>query len=376
MSDKIYRPGDDLQTAEEHNEEELALTFLRGLRLMATDHYDKPAFTLEQNGVGFAPLGNIMAICAEMKNGKTWLMLSLAAALLRGKWGELRGLVESPRILWFDTEQDRYDTMLILRRIHQMWYKPYNEDQDNFQIFNLRNIRYDKRKEAVISAIKYLKPTIVFVDGIRDLVQSVNEEQECYELINEFMAITAEYHCSIWSVLHVNPNSDKMRGHLGTELGNKTTDVFNVKKEKDKNTGNITFSVEQVAARHRDVDGWKFAIRDFPRKIDEETGEPKPGLYSVPYMLTQNEALKIEVDKWQQMHEEFAIYMPNAVKAYRTTELRNVIMNHRRIGMEKARKLIQEAVNMQVLAINFDGTYKLLSEPPAQQEERQQDLPF
>lgn len=372
-----YRPGDDIQTGEQHNDEELALTFLQSLRLLAGDHYDKPAFTLEQNGVGFAPLGNIMAICAEMKNGKTWLMLSLAVALLKGEWGELKSTVEHPQVLWFDTEQDKYDSMLILRRVHQMCGWEYNVDKEAFQIYNLRNVKFDKRKEAILSAIALLKPTIVFIDGIRDLVQSVNEEQECYDLINELMTATAEHHCSIWSVLHVNPNSDKMRGHLGTELGNKVTDVFNVKKEKDKNTGSITFAVEQVAARHRDVDGWKFAIRDYPKKVDAVTGKTLPGLYSVPYMLTVAEARKVEVDKWQAMHDYFAVHMPNELKTYSKTNLKESIAKAEGIGVTKAWDRIKKAIEAQVLEECIDGKFRLKKSPPDNSIlEEQQDIPF
>lgn len=366
----IYKPGDDLHTQSERDEEELALTFLRGLQLMAGEHYERPEFTLEQNGVGFAPLGNIMAICAEMKNGKTWLMLSLAAALLSGQWGQIKATCEAPRVLWFDTEQDKYDTMLILRRIHQMCGWHYNEDHAEFQIFNLRDIKFDKRREAVMTAIKWLKPTIVFVDGIRDLVQSVNEEQECYELINDFMALTARHHCSIWSVLHVNPNSDKMRGHLGTELGNKTTDVFNVKKEKDKNTGNITFTVEQVAARHRDVDGWTFKIRDLQEFH----------MYSIPVMLTPGEVTRVAEDKWQTMHETFAKYMPNDIKAYSKTELKDSISHGEHIRATKAWDMIQEAIQIGVIEQVTCGKFskfRLKHQPPDNNmPEEQIEAPF
>lgn len=356
MSEELttYRPGDDLHSAAEHDEERLAMTFLNGLRLLAGDHYDRPEFTLEQNGVGFAPLGNIMAICAEMKNGKTWLMLSLAAALLKGAWGQIKATCESPRVLWFDTEQDKYDTMLILRRIHQMCGWNYNIDKPQFQIFNLRDIKFDKRREAIMTAIKWLRPTIVFVDGIRDLVQSVNEEQECYELINDFMAVTAKYHCSIWSVLHVNPNSDKMRGHLGTELGNKTTDVFNVKKEKDRNTGDISFTVEQVAARHRDVDGWSFFIQDFP--------ESK--LYSVPVMMTPEETTQVVEDRWQSLRDTFAKYMPNDLKAYSKTALKDSISHGEHIRATKAWDMIQEAIQAGVIEQVIGGKYRLKHNPP------------
>ena len=372
MSEEMmtYMPGEGITTKSEQNEEELALTFLRGLQLLATFHYDRPEFTLEQKGVGFAPLGNIMAICAEMKNGKTWLMLSLAAALLHGKWGDVTRCDEDrvPRVLWFDTEQDKYDTMLILRRIHQMCGWSFNVDHPEFQIYNLRDIRYDKRREAIMLAMKWLKPDIVFVDGIRDLVQSVNEEQECYELINDMMAATAQYHCSIWCVLHVNPNSEKMRGHLGTELGNKVTDVFNVKKNKDKNTGDITFQVEQVAARHRDVDGWTFVIRDYPKEMRK---------YSEPLMLSQKEAQQVEDSKWQSMHETMKKYMPNEQLSYSKTALKEAVANGERVGSSTAWKMVAEAIEMGVVEKCINGKYRIRSKAPENDmPEEQTNMPF
>lgn len=367
---KTYMPGDGITSKSEQNEEELALTFLRGLQLLATDHFDRPEFTLEQKGVGFAPLGNIMAICAEMKNGKTWLMLSLAAALLHGKWGDVVRCDEEkvPRVLWFDTEQDKYDTMLILRRIHQMGGWDFNVDHPEFQIYNLRDIRFEKRREAVMLAIKWLKPDIVFVDGIRDLVQSVNEEQECYELINDMMAATSQYHCSIWCVLHVNPNSEKMRGHLGTELGNKVTDVFNVKKKKDKNSGNITFTVEQVAARHRDVDGWTFMIRDYPKEMRK---------YSEPVMLNQKEVAKVADNKWQSMHETMKKYMPNDQLSYSKTALKEAVANGERVGSSTAWKMVAEAIEMGVVEKCINGKFRIRSKAPENDmPEEQTDMPF
>jgi hypothetical protein len=68
-----------------------------------------------------------------------------------------------------------------------------------------------------------------------------------------------------------------MRGHLGTELGNKVSDTFVSTKKKDAGTGKVTFSVRQQDARGKDVDDWKFEIVDdagnlgIPRIINNGT---------------------------------------------------------------------------------------------------------
>jgi hypothetical protein len=59
-----------------------------------------------------------------------------------------------------------------------------------------------------------------------------------------------------------NDDESKMRGHLGTELGNKVSDTFISSKKKDQNTGQVTFTVRQQDARGKDVDDWQFVITD------------------------------------------------------------------------------------------------------------------
>jgi hypothetical protein len=70
----------------------------------------------------------------------------------------------------------------------------------------------------------------------------------------------------IWNALHQNPriNSDgedsKMRGWIGTELGNKVSDTLISIKSKTAN--GVTFTVKQQDARGKDIDDWKFEITD------------------------------------------------------------------------------------------------------------------
>ena len=60
-----------------------------------------------------------------------------------------------------------------------------------------------------------------------------------------------------------NSETDKRRGHLGTELGNKVTDTFVSSKKRDA-MGNASFTVRQVDARNKDVEDIHFSITDEP----------------------------------------------------------------------------------------------------------------
>ena len=72
--------------ASEEDEELQLLALLEACRIKADSTYDEPDYTLKQNGTGFAPKGNIMALMAEMKHGKTFVNTTLAAAILKGSY--------------------------------------------------------------------------------------------------------------------------------------------------------------------------------------------------------------------------------------------------------------------------------------------------
>lgn len=262
------------------SEEQLAINFLESLRIHAKDHYEKPNFALYRNGIGFAPLGNIMAICAEAKNGKSWLMQQFVLAILKGEFCGMTSELENPNILYFDTEQDKYDTKMIQTRVHYVMRWDFNEDNDAFQLYSMDDFDLLKKDQtiqqnrlfAIELAIEHYKPHVVFIDGVRDLIFDFNDLAESATLVQKLMSLSRRHNILICTVLHVNPNSDKMRGHLGTEMQNKTTDVFTVKKEDS--CGVKQFKVKQIAARHQDVEDWTFWINDNGKFHIPELVEP------------------------------------------------------------------------------------------------------
>lgn len=249
--------------------------------------YPEPHFLLEYNGVCFSPLGGIQAISGQKKNGKTFVLAQLMAAVLgsgtervRQYLGSLQvrretidWLKHEPRVLYCDTEMEQLNTAKVLRRVHWLCSWDMRQRSDRFFVLWLREVpktdtqsSNKERWRLIKNAIDEVNPDIVFIDGLRDLVNDFNDNTESSEIVGEMMSLASQRNMCIWNVLHMNPrpsNDDesKMRGHLGTELGNKVSDTFVSTKKKD-NTGKVIFTVKQQDARGKDVDDWQFEIVD------------------------------------------------------------------------------------------------------------------
>ena len=289
-----------IKTVDEINAEELRKYWLDP----AVD-YPEPHFMFEYNGVGFSPLGGIQAISGQKKNGKTFVLAQLMAVALdkggrldeylpglRTREDTIEWLGHEPKVLYCDTEMEQLNTAKVLRRVHWLLEWDLKERSERFFVLWLREVPKTEKATAnkerwrlIKNAIELVKPDIVFVDGLRDLVNDFNDNSESSAIVGEMMSLASQKQLCIWNVLHYNPkpsNDDesKMRGHLGTELGNKVSDTFVSTKKKDAGTGKVTFSVRQQDARGKDVDDWKFEVVDdagnlgIPRIINNNANTP------------------------------------------------------------------------------------------------------
>jgi hypothetical protein len=89
-----------------------------------------------------------------------------------------------------------------------------------------------------------------------------------------------------------NDDESKMRGHLGTELGNKVTDTLVCIKHKNDKTGDVYFTVKQDDARGKDMEDWEFVV----------TGAA--GALGVPQMRAVASETDITESKNQQLRNE------------------------------------------------------------------------
>jgi hypothetical protein len=75
----------------------------------------------------------------------------------------------------------------------------------------------------------------VFVDGVADLAEDVNDPKESNALVAEWHALAIRYHAPLVGAIHVNPGkgNDKTRGHLGSQLERKAGTNMRIEKEDD-----------------------------------------------------------------------------------------------------------------------------------------------
>jgi hypothetical protein len=74
----------------------------------------------------------------------------------------------------------------------------------------------------------------VVLDGVADFVSSPNDEAECNAFVAELHNMAIEHKCSIIVVIHFNPNGEKTRGHLGSQLERKCETNLRLDKKTAK----------------------------------------------------------------------------------------------------------------------------------------------
>ena len=266
--------------------EEIQWDTLRPYLLDPREDYPEPYTMLEFNGVPFSKIGGLGAISGQKKNGKTWVLTQLMAAVL-GCNNErtkqyLPGLEvpqrtidylgHLPKVLYVDTEMEKLSSAKVLRRVHWLCGWDMKEPNDRFAVLWVKTMPKDaetpwkKRYELIKIAIEAIQPDVVFIDGLRDIIPSINDEEAGTQILDFFGSIAEERRMSIWLALHQNPgkaaDSDeaKMRGWIGTELGNKVSDTLvSIKTKKPEG---VSFTVKQQDARDKDMDDWTFEITD------------------------------------------------------------------------------------------------------------------
>ena len=266
---------------------EIMMEQVRQYLLDPREDYPEPYHMLEYNGVPFSKVGGLTAISGQKKNGKSFVLTQIMAAILGCNSERIQQYLPGlkvpertidylghlPKVLYVDTEMEKLSSAKVLRRVHWLCGWDMKVPNDRFAVLWLKNMpkdsdlpAYRKRYELIKMAIECIQPDVVFIDGLRDLLLSINDEQQGTTILDELGSYAEDRNMSIWCALHQNParkNDDddaKMRGWIGTELGNKVSDTL--VSIKTKTAAGVTFTVKQQDARDKDLDDWKFEITD------------------------------------------------------------------------------------------------------------------
>lgn len=196
--------------------------------------YDNIAYGGEFYPLRFGTFGNISMIKGEEKARKSWLKSMIIGCAIGGKSNlnasEIRGhSLEDKYIIDIDTEQDNYDAWMVADRVKRL----VGATPENYMPIALREFTPSERLgylEWLFNESEYRnKLGIVSIDGFVDMMKDFNSLTESIEFTGKLMKYSTISKCHITGVLHLNPGSDKARGHLGTILQQKCETVVIIK---------------------------------------------------------------------------------------------------------------------------------------------------
>lgn len=191
--------------------------------------------------------GNFSASIGKPKGKKTFNVSAMtAAAMTNSTILNYCGNMPSDQngILYFDTEQSKYHAFRVFKRIARLTHRSNAEIKQRIKYYALRKYSVEDRIGMIDHKIRNTPAVgLVIIDGIRDLMLDINNPREATLIVNYLMKWTEEYNLHIHTIIHQNKSDENARGHIGTEINNKSETVLRV--EKDKNDDAISI-VEAV----------------------------------------------------------------------------------------------------------------------------------
>ena len=287
-------------------------------------------------------LGNFSLVKGKAKSKKSFFInMAIAAAvgigLLQNK---LRGPLKDGfnQVLYFDTEQSKYHVQRAVKRICNQISV---EIPSNLNTYGLRKSRPSESLKLVEYAIENT-PNLGFVviDGIRDLITSINDEAEASNIASKLLKWTEEYNIHIVVVLHENPGSDKARGHIGTELTNKAETVIAL--EVDKSDDKIS-TVTAGFCRNKSFKPFAFTITDegLPQIIEDYVIQSKSKKGFDVLTLSQSDKFTL----LQKVFENGEGFQHSELVSQIKVVLDNIYQGTKGKGQSKIKQLITESMN-------------------------------
>ena len=239
------------------------MLLLEKLRITPEKELPKMDFLFRLFGKPCFPRRELVAITGKAKSGKTFVTsMLMACCQIRDVLAFHREGEPPLRMLWYDTEQSDESTQDILKnrimkmatggKVQQNTLFDDRQAGSPFDIFNVRCVEWKDRRALLKEAVKRYKPDLVIVDGIRDLVNDINDGVLAQEVMEELLHLATEDECCIVCVLHQNKSGEdrNLRGWIGTELMNKAFEVYACEKMMPQRV----FKLEQTLTRKYDIE--------------------------------------------------------------------------------------------------------------------------
>lgn len=287
------------------------------------------------------PTSEMSVVCGKAKSGKTFFSSILLAAGLtpsRCRLVEVERLDPEPlRMLWFDTEQSRQSSKEILcQRILPLAQVPA-EGFDPARLAVMNTTARDQQMrlyELIVQALT-LRPQLIVVDGIVDLISSINDEAQAHQIVQQLRTLARHLDCAMLCVIHQNKGAEDntLRGWVGTEAINKCFEMWELRKDKDTREFSVQLSHSRGGA---DPEAMKFRVRD---NLPESQCLPQP---SQPCKGDLRDAWRLP-DSSYDLKKIFGILLPQGERV-RSNLLHKQLCSLLDVGINKAGKIVEEAI--------------------------------
>jgi archaellum biogenesis ATPase FlaH len=194
------------------------------------------------NGSSISTEGNLTVISGDSKSGKSAACNVIMAGAINPPDNPYDGFDElniaenssCKAVLHFDTEQARHQHYkslknAVLKRVN-LEKEPANFLSYNIRELPIKSYRYAVRALLLAASRRYGGIHLIVIDGIADFIKSVNDEESSNQIVSFFEKCAIEFKTAIIIIIHLNPGSEKQRGHLGSQLQRKAESILTVKK--------------------------------------------------------------------------------------------------------------------------------------------------
>lgn len=207
---------------------------------------------LKQNNQAIFYPNTINVLQGKAGIHKSRLAETICSALLKkiscsNQLLDLKGdIFRQVTVCYVDTERNLSEQLpYALQQIQLKAGYAIEEDPSLFAYISLLEISRKERFKTLTDYLKYIREKydnhiFIVLDVVTDCIKDFNRPEDSMELIDMMNAAINKYNVTFLCIIHENPGSiDKARGHLGTEIMNKSTTTIQIGFEKGKN-GELT----------------------------------------------------------------------------------------------------------------------------------------
>ncbi|MGB1241670.1 MAG: hypothetical protein ACPG49_04060 [Chitinophagales bacterium] len=239
------------KSKEEPTDEELFEQMLRNQKVVAERVGDKIQFSpsiLKRGDLDLLHPYSINVIQGKTGSHKSRLVSHLCSLLLSTLEATMAGIEKTKRfsqkikIVYVDTERNLKDQLpFALQEIKKKGGYKIKDQLDDLDFISLIDVPRTKRSLMLKRYIDEVreksgdKHLLIILDVVSDCISNFNSISESYTFIDMLNVMINQHDITFICIIHENPGhqSEKARGHLGTELMNKASCQIQIGYELD-----------------------------------------------------------------------------------------------------------------------------------------------